>query len=196
MIPELKTPEVPMPFQGEYERTDYADQFIDAYRRAGVEPTDVRPQSFDLADIAYWLDAYPEYGRQAIYLDGRVIREDFDADHPERLEPTMPELVAMGVRTIAPPIWVLVTVADGRIVPSAYARAAKAAGLDIVTWTLERPGTVSGIGGFYFHTVATEVDNEGDVYTVLDVLAREVGVIGVFSDWPATVTYYANCIGL
>jgi glycerophosphoryl diester phosphodiesterase len=108
----------------------------------------------------------------------------------------MPELVAMGVRTIAPPIWVLVTVADGRIAPSAYARAAKAAGLDIVTWTLERPGTVSGIGGFYFHTIATEVDNEGDVYTVLDVLAREVGVVGVFSDWPATVTYYANCIGL
>lgn len=30
--------------------------------------------------------------------------------------------------------------------------------------------------------------------TMLDVLAREVGVIGVFTDWPATVTHYANCI--
>ena len=29
---------------------------------------------------------------------------------------------------------------------------------------------------------------------VIDVLAREVGVIGVFSDWPATTTYYANCM--
>ena len=28
---------------------------------------------------------------------------------------------------------------------------------------------------------------------VLDVLARDVGVIGVFSDWPATTTFYANC---
>jgi len=31
---------------------------------------------------------------------------------------------------------------------------------------------------------------------VLDVLARDVGVIGIFSDWPGTVTYYANCTGL
>jgi glycerophosphoryl diester phosphodiesterase len=31
---------------------------------------------------------------------------------------------------------------------------------------------------------------------MLDVLARGVGVLGVFSDWPGTVTYYANCMGL
>lgn len=31
---------------------------------------------------------------------------------------------------------------------------------------------------------------------LLDMLAKQVGVIGVFSDWPATVTYYANCMGL
>ena len=37
---------------------------------------------------------------------------------------------------------------------------------------------------------------EGDVLQVLDVLAREVGVMGVFSDWPATVSYYASCMGL
>jgi glycerophosphoryl diester phosphodiesterase len=29
---------------------------------------------------------------------------------------------------------------------------------------------------------------------VLDVLVREAGVIGVFSDWPATTTFYANCV--
>ena len=34
------------------------------------------------------------------------------------------------------------------------------------------------------------------IMVLLDVLAREVGVLGVFSDWPATVTYYANCMGL
>jgi glycerophosphoryl diester phosphodiesterase len=33
------------------------------------------------------------------------------------------------------------------------------------------------------------------MYLALDVLAREVGIRGIFSDWPATVTYYANCMG-
>jgi glycerophosphoryl diester phosphodiesterase len=31
---------------------------------------------------------------------------------------------------------------------------------------------------------------------VLDVLDKDVGVMGVFSDWPATTTFYANCAGL
>ena len=35
-----------------------------------------------------------------------------------------------------------------------------------------------------------------DAGVVLDALAQDVGVVGVFSDWPATVTYYANCAGL
>jgi glycerophosphoryl diester phosphodiesterase len=30
----------------------------------------------------------------------------------------------------------------------------------------------------------------------LDVLARQVRILGIFSDWPATVTYCANCMGL
>lgn len=40
------------------------------------------------------------------------------------------------------------------------------------------------------------INNDGDMLTVIDVLAREVGVIGIFSDWPATTTFYANCMGL
>jgi glycerophosphoryl diester phosphodiesterase len=40
------------------------------------------------------------------------------------------------------------------------------------------------------------INNDGDMLEVLDVLAQDVGVIGVFSDWPATVTYYANCKGI
>ena len=32
--------------------------------------------------------------------------------------------------------------------------------------------------------------------TLLDVLARDVGIRGIFTDWAATVTYYANCMGL
>ena len=37
---------------------------------------------------------------------------------------------------------------------------------------------------------------DSDMYKALDVLARKVGVLGIFSDWPATVSYYASCMGL
>jgi glycerophosphoryl diester phosphodiesterase len=39
-------------------------------------------------------------------------------------------------------------------------------------------------------------NSDGDTFALLDVLAKKVGVLGVFSDWPATTTYYANCMGL
>ena len=29
---------------------------------------------------------------------------------------------------------------------------------------------------------------------VIDVLARDVGVRGIFSDWAAPVTFYASCM--
>ena len=40
------------------------------------------------------------------------------------------------------------------------------------------------------------IDRDGDVLTLLDVLYGQVGVKGVFSDWPATATFYANCVGI
>jgi hypothetical protein len=78
--------------------------------------------------------------------------------------------------------------------PSTYARRARAAGLDIITWTLERSGSLKNGGGQYYRTVSDLIDNDGDMLTVLDALARDVGVRGVFSDWPATVTFYASCM--
>jgi glycerophosphoryl diester phosphodiesterase len=73
---------------------------------------------------------------------------------------------------------------------------AKAAGLDIITWTLERSGLLKDHGGWYYQTTNSVINNDGDMLTLLDVLAQDVGIIGIFSDWPATVTYYANCMGL
>jgi glycerophosphoryl diester phosphodiesterase len=109
----------------------------------------------------------------------------------------MAELVAQGVKIIAPPIWVLVALDDDhRIVPSTYAKAARQAGLDIITWTLERSGPLRDGGGWYYQTITEAIDNDGDMLEVLDVLAKQVGIRGIFSDWPATVTYYANCMGL
>ena len=49
---------------------------------------------------------------------------------------------------------------------------------------------------FYYQTTLDAIHNDGDMYTTLDVLAQDVGIKGIFSDWAATVTYYANCMGL
>ena len=109
----------------------------------------------------------------------------------------MEELVAQGVNIIAPPMWMLMALDwNNEIIPSTYAMHAKAAGLDIITWTLERSGFLKNGGGFYYQSVTEVINNDGDAYVALDVLAQEVGILGIFSDWPATVTYYANCMDL
>ena len=93
-------------------------------------------------------------------------------------------------------MWMLVTLEGGEIVPSAYARSAKAAGLKLITWTLERSGPLVSGGGWYYQSIAGATDGDGVMYELLDVLARDVGGEGVFSDWPGTVSYYASCMGL
>jgi glycerophosphoryl diester phosphodiesterase len=196
MTPELKAPSVPMPYDG-YTREQYAQQLLDEYRAAGVAPARVWPQSFDQMDVAYWIRSNPEFADQVVFLDGRDRDSGFDPDDPTTWQPDMDDLREARLRIIAPPLWMLLTLdQQGRIVPSAYARAARAAGLQIITWTLERSGSLADGGGWYYQSVSDAIDGDGDVYEVLDVLARDVGVIGVFADWPATVTYYANCMGL
>jgi len=197
MTPELKTPSVEMPFDGDYTQQMYAQQMIDEYKAAGVPPEDVYPQSFLLDDVLYWLENEPEFGAQAVYLDPRSIGAAFDPNDPATWSPGMQELVDQGVQIVAPPIQFLVTLDDsGQIVPSEYAKAAQEAGLDIITWTLERSGPLTDGGGSYYQSVSDVINNSGDMYNVLDVLAQDVGILGIFSDWPATVTYYANCMGL
>ncbi len=48
----------------------------------------------------------------------------------------------------------------------------------------------------HYQTIKDVTNNNGDMLEVLDVLAREVGILGIFSDWPATVTFYTNCKNL
>ncbi|MCP8688387.1 glycerophosphodiester phosphodiesterase family protein [Marinobacterium sedimentorum] len=195
MTPELKGAAVQMPFQGDYSQHDYAQQMINDYKEMGVDPADVFPQSFNLEDVKYWLANEPAFGAQAVYLDDRYDIEGFDYSNPATWSPSMGELQEMGVRIIAPPLWMLVTAENGKIVPSVYARAAKAAGLDIITWSLERSGPLNGGGGWYYQSINNITTNDGNTFDLLDVLVQDVGVIGVFSDWPATVTYYAGCSG-
>ncbi len=193
MTPELKSASVKMPYEGDYTQEAYAQQMINEYIDAGVAPEKVFAQSFNLGDILYWLRNDPAFGKQAVYLDDRVYEDPaFVASQAD-----MDRLAAQGVNIIAPPMWALVTLDNfGRVVPSDYAMYAKAAGLDIITWTLERSGLLVNGGGWYYQTTTAATNNDGDAMVMLDVLAKDVGVIGVFSDWPATVTYYANCMGL
>jgi glycerophosphoryl diester phosphodiesterase len=197
MTPELKTPSVPMPYEGDYRQEDYAQQMIDEYKAAGVAAQQVYAQSFNLDDVLYWISNEPEFGEQAVYLDGRYDDPSFDHTDPSTWSPNMLELAAANVNIIAPPMWMLVGLdADTNIVPSIYAAEAKAAGLDIITWTLERSGLLKNGGGWYYQTTTDVIDNDGDTMEMLDVLAQNVGILGIFSDWPATTTFYANCMGL
>lgn len=197
MTPELKGASVTMPYDGDYTQQAYAQQMLDEYKEADVSPAKVWAQSFNIEDVRYWIENEPEFGQQAVFLDGRYDDTTFDHNNPDTWFPTMEELVADGVKIIAPPMWMLLDVnAFGEIIPSVYAMRAHMAGLNIITWTLERSGLLKDHGGWYYQTTTSVIDNDGDMLEVLDVLAQDVGIIGIFSDWPATVTYYANCKGL
>jgi len=178
---------------------NYAQAMIEDYKAAGISPKKVWTQSFNKADILYWIKNEPAFGKQATYLD--------DANIPSEL-PTAAELKGYadeGIKIVAPPMWALLAVENGRIVPSQYAKDAKAAGLDIITWTLERSGRVkeeilptkgTASPSFYYQTTLDALENDGDIMTTLDVLAKQVGILGIFSDWSGTVSYYASCMNL
>jgi len=206
MTPELKSPSVAMPFDG-FTQEAYAQKMLDEYKQAHVKAKNVYAQSFNYSDIMYWVKHDPKFARQAVYLDGRAYGETaedrevfagFDPNVPATWgDRDMNTLIAEGVHYIAPPMWVLLTVNENNeMVPSAYALAAKNAGLKIITWTLERSGPLAQGGGWYYQSVTPLINDDGDMLTVLDVLAQDVGIAGIFSDWPATVTFYANCKGL
>ena len=195
MTPELKGPPPNAP-EGAIGRKAQARELLAAYQRADVSPLDVRLQSFDLDDLRGWLEADPDFGAQAVWL---VEAMDGPLPTPADLE----ALYAEGVRTIGAPIAMLLRLdEDGELRASEYATRARAAGLDLIAWTLERSGRIRAgrVEGrerdYYLDPLLEALENDGDLYRVLHALATEVGVVGVFSDWPATVTYYANCFGL
>ena len=169
-----------------------SDLMIDEYKAAGVPPGKVFPQSFDIEDVRYWVKHEPGYGKQAVYLDDAATVADLPSFA------TLAGYKAEGINIWAPPIFALLTHdGQGNIVASQWAKDAKAAGLDLITWTLERSGILAdGNNGFYYQTYDTAVSREGDVFRVLDALAKDVGVLGVFSDWAATTSYYASCMGM
>ncbi len=177
----------------------YAQKFIDELKEAGVKPKDAWIQSFNLEDILYWIQHEPAFAKQAVYLDS--IDPTVNPPIPRLLPDQLGQLKKQGVRIFAPPMWALLAVNDaGEVVPSDYALDIRKAGLDIITWTFERADLRQGAakaGWYYqFDPQGRAIKKDSDMYKALDVLAREVKILGIFSDWPATVTYYANCMGL
>lgn len=196
--PEVKTPPaaVPMPFNGTFTQADFAQKLVDEYRSAGIDFSRVWPQSFLFDDVAYWIANEPEFAKQAVLLDE-------SGDTPETFEGAVANLTfykEAGVNIVAPPLPYLVTLdQNNTIIPSSYAIEAKRLGLDILTWSLERSGPIAIAKAgpdYYYSTFYNGTNNDGDILTLVDVLARQVGVLGIFSDWSATVTYYANCFGI
>ncbi|KAK4943310.1 hypothetical protein LTR10_017153 [Elasticomyces elasticus] len=197
--PELKTPpaQVPMPFKGSYTQAQYARDLIQTFINHGIDPSRVWTQSFTPADVYLWLNEYPAFGKQAVFLD-----QDGDvASNWTTAVNRLPALKASGVNIISPPInYLLAVAADNKtIVPSDYAITAKKAGLDIIAWSFERSGPLTRVkadNDYYYTSVANAVHYDGQLYEVLDIMGRQIGIKGMFADWSATVTYYANCMGL
>ena len=180
-------------------QANYAQAMIDEFKAEGVDPKDVWPQSFNPDDVLYWIQNAPRFGKQAVYLDD--IDPTVIPPIPGLTVAELKQLKAEGVKIIAPPLFALLEVNSAdEIVPSPYALAIKGLGFDIITWTFERSDLRRGAAtaGFYylFDAQGKAVQKDSDMYKALDALARQVGILGIFSDWPATVTYYANCMGL
>ena len=193
--PELKAAAVDMPYDG-FTQEDYAQKMIDAYKSAGIPASDVWAQSFNLDDVLYWIKNEPEFGAQAVYLDGSYSIDGWNPNLPATWTHQMDALKVLGVNYIAPPLWVLLALENGKIVPSTYAVKARQAGLKIIAWSLERSGPLQNGGGWYYRSISDAITSDGAMYQVIDVLAQDVGVAGIFSDWPATVSYYASCMNL
>ena len=104
-------------------------------------------------------------------------------------------LQQQGIHTLAPPLWALLrSDEDGELHASPLAVDAKHHGFELITWTLERSGTLQDDNDYYLQGISQAVNGPGDTWRILDALAQKVGVVGVFSDWPATTSYYASCM--
>ena len=177
----------------------YAQRVLDELEEPGIAPSDVYLQSFAKGDVLYWIRHAPAYGRQAVYLDS--VDPNANPPVPRLTFDELRQARAQGIRIFAPPMPALLDVdAGGQIVPSAYARDIVRAGLKIITWTFERSDLRRGASqaGFYYYfdPQGRAIKKDSDMYKALDVLARQVKILGIFSDWPATVSYYANCMDL
>src|SRR3569833_177468 len=186
----------------------YAQALVDELEANGVRPKDTFPQSFNPNDILYWI-RNTAYGDQAVFLvDYNTTTNNiilFDTAGKQLLtrdeqNAFFKSLHRAGVKIVAPSYNALLTVQGGRIVPSVLATDLKSMGFDLISWSFERVDLrkgAAGVGSYYaFDPTGAAIKKDSDMYKALDVLAKDVKLIGMFSDWPGTVSYYASCMGL
>jgi glycerophosphoryl diester phosphodiesterase len=202
--PELKEASADLVAKVFGSQEKYALALAAQLQDADVRSRDAYPQSFNPNDVLTWVTKTPY--KQAVFLfdwnnaakipamaglDGKAI-----TTREAQLQ-FLRDLRKAGVKIVAPSISVLLTVENGRVVASQWAKDYKALGFDIITWSFERTDLrkgAAGVGGYYaFDPSGDAIKTDGDMYLALDALARDVKVIGVFSDWPGTVSYYASC---
>ena len=206
--PELKAgdPQTIAAVFGSQER--YAQALIDELQANGVRPKDTWPQSFNPNDILYWVH-HTAYGDQAVFL----VDYDTSKDNIILFDTTGKQLVTReeqnaffktlrraGVKIVAPSFNALLSVQGTKIVPSTVAKDLKSMGFDLISWSFERVDLrkgAAGVGSYYdFDPTGAAIKKDSDMYEALDVLAKDVKLIGMFSDWPGTVSYYASCMGM
>ena len=193
MTPELKAPSVTMPFDG-FTQEAFAQKMIDEYKAAGVVAAR-RVSAVVRHERRALLDQERAALRQAGRLPGRRQRAGRSAELGELAGYKAAGHQHRGRRRRSR---CSTLDASGRIVPSEYAQVAKAAGLDIITWTLERSGILAdGNNGFYYQTIRFSDPARGRPDAGARRARQEASASrGVFSDWAAPVTFYANCMGL
>jgi glycerophosphoryl diester phosphodiesterase len=186
----------------------YAQALIDELHANGVRPRDAFPQSFNPNDVLYWV-RNTAYGDQAVFLvdyntatDGIVLFDTTGKQLLTRDEQNafFKQLRRAGVKIVAPSFNALLTIQGDRIVPTVLAKDLKSLGFSLISWSFERVDLrrgAAGVGSYYdFDPTGAAIKKDSDMYKALDVLAKDVKLIGLFSDWPATVSYYASCMSL
>lgn len=198
--PELKAPEVTMPFNG-LSQDAFVAKLVKEFEDAKIPPENVWIQSATFSDLVY-LTANTTFGKQAVALDfedGRLAAND---------QAWIDNLKAKSVQILAPPTYKLVAanpiagqVGQKDFVPSDFAKKIKASGLDIITWTLSRTGPPLDKPtptDYYWSSLQGKnlTLTEGSNFDLLDVFYQDVGILGIFDDWPAVTAFYANCAGI
>ena len=185
-----------MPF-GNFTQRDFAAKVVSEYEEYSIMPQHVWLQSATLEDIEYVVSE-TEYGAQAVVLDFDDDRFGVRADDVAFLK----DVEKTGAKYVAPPMWKLVAPEDEKIVASDFAKLLKEREFHIITWTLGRTAgpleKPSESADYYWQTLQGQGLNltAGSRFELLDALYKDVGIKGMFDDWPAVTAFYANCMDI
>ena len=194
-VPELKTPSgVVMPYNSSgiiFSQTDYAQKLVNEYIEENIDPSIVYLQSFLWSDVIYW--ATKTGFKNAVALEGNDDVYNWPRD---QIKSWFQAIKDAGVPVLSPPMPLLAnrTSANATIEVSNYASVALEMGFKIITWSFERDGPLQTGGGYY--NSGLYATRDGFSYEFLDFMVKKVNITGIFSDWPASVTFYANCMGI